>query len=42
MVANFSNEKLIIPKATVLGIAEEATEELRDRINARNSPNLNY
>jgi len=32
MVANFSNEELTIPKATVLGIAE-VTEEIVDRIN---------
>jgi len=35
MVANFSDEQLIIPKATVLGVAEEITEELVDRINPR-------
>jgi len=30
--------KLIIPKATVLGVAEEITEELVDRINPRDPP----
>jgi hypothetical protein len=35
MVANFSDEQLIIPKATVLGVAEEITEELVERINPR-------
>jgi len=38
MVANFSDEQLIIPKATVLGVAEEITEELVDRINQRDPP----
>ena len=39
MVANFSDEQLIIPKATVLGVAEEIIEELVDRINTRDSQN---
>jgi len=34
MVTNCSSEKLIVPKATVLGIAEEMTPEVIDRINA--------
>jgi len=38
MVANFSEEQLIIPKARVLGVAEEITEELVDRINPRDPP----
>jgi len=38
MVANVSDEQLIIPKATVLGVAEEITEELVDRINPRDHP----
>jgi hypothetical protein len=38
MVANFSDEQLIIPKATVLGVVEEITAELVDRINPRDSP----
>jgi hypothetical protein len=35
MVANFSDKQLIIPKATVPGVAEEINEELVDRINPR-------
>jgi len=38
MVANFSDEQLIIPKATVLDVAEEITEELVDRINTKEHP----
>jgi hypothetical protein len=38
MVANFSNEKLTIPKATVLGVAEKITEKLADTINAGDKP----
>ena len=34
MVANFSNEALTIPKATVLGVAEEISESLVDSINS--------
>jgi len=37
MVANFSDEELTIPKATVLGIAEEVTEETVDKINVRDN-----
>ena len=33
MIANFSNVPLTIPKATILGVAEEASESLIDRIN---------
>jgi hypothetical protein len=33
MLANFSGEKLTIPKATVLGVAEEVSETLIDSIN---------
>jgi len=33
MLANFSQEKLTLPKATVLGLAEEVSEALIDRIN---------
>jgi hypothetical protein len=39
MIANFSEEALIIPKATVLGIAEQIPEQLVDRINARSHEN---
>ena len=38
MVANFSKEEMIIPKATVLGVAEEIAEELVKKINAENKP----
>jgi len=38
VVANFGDEQLIIPKATVLGVADEITEELVDRINPKNHP----
>jgi hypothetical protein len=34
MVANFTNEALIVPKATVLGIAEGISESLVDSINS--------
>jgi len=33
MLANFSKEPLTIPKATILGVAEEASESLIGRIN---------
>jgi len=45
MVANFSKEELTIPKATVLGVAEEITHELVNKINAEVKPKsvpLNY
>ena len=35
MLANFSDQTLTVPKPTVLGIAEEASEPLIDRINQR-------
>jgi hypothetical protein len=35
MLANFSDEELIFPKATVLGVAEEISESLVDRVNAK-------
>ena len=34
MVANFTSEELVIPKSTILGIAEEISEPLVDCINA--------
>jgi hypothetical protein len=37
MVANFNDEELTIDKATVLGIAEEVTEGIIDRINVRDN-----
>jgi hypothetical protein len=39
MIANFSEEALIIPKATVLSIAEQVPETLVGRINARSREN---
>ena len=41
MLANFSGETLIVPKATVLGIAEEVSEDLVDRVNAKVEPDAN-
>jgi len=41
MFANFNHEQLIIPKATVLGVTKEITEELVDGINPRNTPTSN-
>jgi len=38
MVAKFSDGQLIIPKSTVLGVAEEITEALVNRINPRDHP----
>jgi len=35
MLANFSNKPLVVPKATVLGVAEEISESLVDRINPK-------
>ena len=35
MLANFSNEPLVVPKATVLGVAEEIPESVVDRINPK-------
>jgi transposase InsO family protein len=40
MVANLSDEEQTIPKATVLGIAEETTEALVDKINPKVEPRL--
>ena len=37
--ANFADETLTIPKATVLGVAEEISESLVDRINTRAESN---
>ena len=39
MLANFSDQTLTVPKSTVLGIAEEASEPLIDRINQRKELN---
>ena len=35
LLANFSNETIVVPKATVLGVAEEISESLIDRINPK-------
>ena len=40
MLANFSHETLTLPKSTVLGVAEEVSEELVDKINAPEQTNL--
>ena len=39
MLANFSDQTLTVPKSTVLGIAEDASEPLIDRINQRKELN---
>jgi len=41
MLANFSNEPLTIHKATILGVAEEASEALIDKINAKAESSVN-
>jgi hypothetical protein len=41
MVANFSNQELTLPKATVRGMAERVSEPLIDRINARSETSAN-
>ena len=41
MLANFSDETLTVPKATVLGIAEGISESLVDKINVRSEAKLN-
>jgi len=38
LVANFSKEELTIHKDTVLGVSEEITEELINKINAEDKP----
>jgi len=38
MIANFVKEELTIPKATLLGVGEEITEKLVDKINAEDKP----
>jgi len=40
MFANFSDEAITIPKATVLGIAEGISESLVDKINAKSGTNF--
>ena len=41
MLANFSNEPLTIPKATILGVAGKASEALIDKINAKAQSRVN-
>ena len=41
MLANFSNEPLAVPKATVLGVVEEISDTLVDRINPKCRSTLN-
>jgi hypothetical protein len=41
MLANFSRETLTVPKAAVLGVAEEVSEDLVERINAEKDPDMN-
>ena len=41
MLANFSGETLIVPIATVLGIAEEVSEDLVNRVNAESVSDTN-
>jgi hypothetical protein len=41
MVTNFSDVALTVPKATVLGIAEEISESTVDKINKQGQPSTN-
>ena len=41
MIANFSGEELTLPKSTVIGLAEEVSEPLIDKINAKSEPSAN-
>jgi hypothetical protein len=41
MLANFSDETLIPPKATIVGVAEEVSESVVNRINAKAETNMN-
>jgi hypothetical protein len=40
MLANFNDEALILPKATIVGVAEEISESLINKINAKTETNL--
>jgi hypothetical protein len=42
MLANFSREELTSPKATVLGVADETSEELVDAINIKETTNEDF
>jgi hypothetical protein len=39
MLANFSDEELTVPKATILGVAQEISESLVDKVNSRSEVN---
>jgi hypothetical protein len=39
MLANFSDEELTVSKATILGVVEEISESLVDKINSRSEVN---
>jgi hypothetical protein len=41
MLANFSDQTLTVPKSTVLGIAEEVSEPLVEKINQGKGANAN-
>ena len=41
MVTNFSDEALTVPKATVLGVAEEVLESVVDKINTVGQSSVN-
>jgi len=41
MLANFSEETLIVPKHTVLGITQQVSEESIDKINAKSKSDFN-
>ena len=40
MITNFDNEALKVPKATVLGTAEEISENIMDKINKKGQSNF--
>jgi hypothetical protein len=39
MLANFGDKELTVPKATILGVAEEISESLVDKINSQSEVN---
>jgi len=41
MITNFSDEALTVPKATVLGVAEEVSESVVDKINTAGQSSVN-
>jgi hypothetical protein len=40
MLANYSSEELTLPNATVIGVAEEISEQIVDAINAEMTMNI--